>query len=543
MLPAFVVLGCSREPTLRPTRGYVLISIDTLRADHLGSYGYGRDTSPFLDSLAARGVLFENAYVQLPGTLPSHMSMLTGLYPEEHGVFPPDGVLPADISLLAERFQEAGYRTAGHTEGGYMHGGYGFSRGFDEWSHESKLIKSDAERTFGRATEFLRRLQKDKPFLLFVHTYSVHDPYFPIDHLSEYPREKYNNLYWDGPAPDVFSPTGPNLGAYNRGELDLDSEGLEYFKVRYDAAINYVDDVVRDFFGVLDELHLGDDVTIIVTSDHGEEFLEHGMLAHNQAYPETLHVPLIVYRPGIEPRRVSQVVESIDIAPTLLELAGLPSPPVSGESLVPLLTGSAGAEASQAYSVNSSGTVRSLVRVESGLRHNLRLSSRVSAPDGVWVQGSLAFEALPGTIQLQTQPLHGQQTVKVEIHRHGNQENFEAKTYQIEEGQITPIKIELDVASRVVLSSEVCDRPVDLGINEDTRCLSFRLWGEQLFHFELFDLDHDPLAQENLALSRSEQVADLLRKLRTFKLVPVSESTAKDLDPELEERLRALGYL
>ena len=543
LLPVLLVLGCSRETTLRPTRGYVLISIDTLRADHLGSYGYGRDTSPFLDSLAARGVLFENAYVQLPGTLPSHMSMFTGLYPEEHGVFPPDGVLPADIPLLSERFQQAGYRTAGHVEGGYMHGGYGFSRGFDEWSHEALLIESDAERTFERGADFLRSLEPGEDFFLLLHTYGVHDPYFPLDRHSKYDREKYNSLYWDGPVPESFEPTGPNLGAYNRGELDLSPEAVEYFKARYDAAINYVDDVIRDFHGVIEELGLADDVTVIITSDHGEEFLEHGKFTHVQTYPETLHVPLIFYMPGIEARRVTQVVESIDIAPTVLELANLPSPPVSGESLVPLLTGSAEAETSQAYSVNSGRTVQSLVRAEDGSRNQLILSSRVPSPGGVWVEGSLTFEALRGTLRLHAQPFHRERTLRVEIHKHGGPDHAEVEEHQLEPDQSTAFEIELDSPSRVVLSSQTCDRPVDVGMNQDGRCLSFRLWGDQLFHYELFDLDQDALAQENLAMSRSETVEDLLRKLRTFKLVPVSESTAKELDPELEERLRALGYL
>ena len=95
----------------RATRGYVLISIDTLRADHLGLYGYPRPTSPFLDSLARRATVFEEAYAQFPSTLVSHMSMLTGLYPREHGVFPPNAVLSPKVEMLAEVFQRAGFRT------------------------------------------------------------------------------------------------------------------------------------------------------------------------------------------------------------------------------------------------------------------------------------------------------------------------------------------------------------------------------------------------------------------------------------------------
>ncbi|MGB5400530.1 MAG: sulfatase-like hydrolase/transferase, partial [Thermoanaerobaculia bacterium] len=150
-----LTLGCEAEPTktLAPTRGFILISIDTLRADHLSCYGYTRVTSPFIDTLAARGVLFENAFVQLPGTLPSHMSIFTGLYPAEHGVYPPDGVLSPEIPTLPEIFQANGFRTGGFTEGGYVDGDYGFARGFEVFSDRAGQVESDVEETFGRGLE------------------------------------------------------------------------------------------------------------------------------------------------------------------------------------------------------------------------------------------------------------------------------------------------------------------------------------------------------------------------------------------------------
>src|ERR1700760_1606082 len=135
-----LALGCEEElrqpegearPAPRATRGYILISIDTLRADHLGLYGYPRPTSPFLDSLARRATVFEEAYSQFPSTLVSHMSMLTGLYPREHGVLQPDAVLSPKVETLPEVFQRNGFHTAGFTEGGYVSGRYGFRRGFD----------------------------------------------------------------------------------------------------------------------------------------------------------------------------------------------------------------------------------------------------------------------------------------------------------------------------------------------------------------------------------------------------------------------------
>src|SRR4029077_17254045 len=121
-LLAAALVGCGRGagPAPRATRGYVVVSIDTLRADHLGCYGYRQPPSPFLDSLARRATLFEQAYAQYPSTLVSHMSMFTGLQPREHGVFPPNSVLPAEVETFPEVFQRHGFRTAGFTEGGFV---------------------------------------------------------------------------------------------------------------------------------------------------------------------------------------------------------------------------------------------------------------------------------------------------------------------------------------------------------------------------------------------------------------------------------------
>jgi len=143
---------------LQPTRGLILISIDTLRADALGAYGYDLPTSPFFDQLAGRGTLFERAVIQYPSTLTSHMSIFTGLYPQEHQVLPPSTVLSAAIPTIPELLQTHGFRTAGHTEGGFVAGGYGFSRGFDEFTDTAYRQDTDIERTFDRGLSFLRSL-------------------------------------------------------------------------------------------------------------------------------------------------------------------------------------------------------------------------------------------------------------------------------------------------------------------------------------------------------------------------------------------------
>ena len=148
-----------------PTRGIILISIDSLRADHLSVYGYPKATTPIPRGTRPTGDVFEHAFAQMPSTLPSHMSMFTGLYPAEHGVFPPSSVLAAEIPTLPEILLQAGFRTAGHTEGGYVQGGYGFARGFGEWTDLQYTADTDVERTFARGVAVPRELGAGRALL------------------------------------------------------------------------------------------------------------------------------------------------------------------------------------------------------------------------------------------------------------------------------------------------------------------------------------------------------------------------------------------
>ncbi len=531
------LLGCGPgdQEVIRSTRGYVVISIDTLRADHLTCYGYERPTSPFIDSLADRGALFENAFVQLPGTLPSHMSIFTGLFPSQHGVYPPDGVLPLDIPTIPEIFRAAGFRTAGFTEGGYVDGDYGFSRGFDDFSDEAERSESDIETTFRRGLRFSESLRPEDRFFLFLHTYSVHDPYFP--------DERYSHRYWDQPIPDTFEPTGPNLTAANRGELELTETGAAYFAALYDASINYADDVLRDFFQKLDDIGLRDDVTFVVTSDHGEEFLEHGGLVHEQTYPETLRVPLIFLHPDLEQsRRIQSLVQSIDIAPTLLDLARIDRPTMSGRSLVPLLEGAPEPLQSEAFSEAFVRPIRTMLKKSEEGFHQI-LMSTPSSTEGAktWVSRSIAFDVAPGQAEAQVRSYHVPRDLKVMIDGQLRQ------TLEIMPTEWTTVTLPIPADStlaRVVLETDTCDSPLAVGESEDSRCLSFLIQGALLVSFELYDLARDPQAQ--LDLSRGSPL--LLREMtdRLLQEAQTLETRAgerRDLDPELEEQLRALGYL
>jgi arylsulfatase A-like enzyme len=298
-----------------------LISIDTLRADHLGCYGYERDTSPFLDELAAGGARFANATINTHGTTPSHATILSSLYQEAHGVqagSDPPRAIPPEVALLPEILRSHGYATLGITGGGNVGREFGFARGFDEFDDRAHSVKVGVRRALRRIAHHLEA-PEPRPLFVFLHTYEVHSPYAP--------PQAYHSLF--GPTSSDFEPTSRNLLAIvNDARTALSSADLSHVVAMYDAGIRHTDDVLRSFFEELAELGFLEDAVVAVTSDHGEEFAEHGGLLHRALlYQEILTVPLIFSGRGVAPGLVDRSpVSSVDIAPTLLALANLPVP-------------------------------------------------------------------------------------------------------------------------------------------------------------------------------------------------------------------------
>ena len=326
----------------------ILISIDTLRADHLGSYGYHRPTSPAIDALAKDGVLFQQAINTGGGTLPVHMSMMTSLPPVVHDVWPANGRrLDERRTTLAEQLRERGYITAGFVDAGYMRGKFGFDDGFDRYDDRGGHMAEIMPKVYN----WLRKHRTER-FFLFLHTYDVHSSW---DRLPYDSPEPYNRLF----DPDYSGTFTGCIGGvcasrlfqslatrFHIGELkpkEVFAEGdLEYVVALYDGGVRYVDDQLALFFQNLRELGLYDRSLIILTSDHGEEFLEHGQLLHRQNYEEVAHVPLIMKLPGSAAagRRVPALVSSLEIMPTILAVAGIEAnPEIQGFSLLPLVDG------------------------------------------------------------------------------------------------------------------------------------------------------------------------------------------------------------
>lgn len=542
---ALLISGCSvgekESPKprglteLEPSRGVILISVDTLRADHLGAYGYDQPTSPTFDRLAERGILFERSVVQYPSTLTSHMSIFTGLYPQEHSVMPPSTVLSPTIPTLPEHFQAHGFRTAGHTEGGFVAGGYGFSRGFDEFTDTAYQADTDIERTYERGLDFLRSIEDGQRFFLFLHTYSVHDPYEP-------PME-YRQRFWSGPPPSTFGSSGENLRQVNSGDLEISPETVEYFRAMYDASIRYTDDVLEGFLAEVKALGLMDEITLVVTSDHGEEFWEHSRMAHTQVYPESLLVPLLILHPGLqEGRRVPEVVESVDLAPTLLELAGVDPPDgFSGRSLVPFVEDRAEVgRGSQGYAeVFDVEFVRTVVAQDRSRRYQLVMVEPEWDPVGPWVRGTVTFDVEEGPVRFEGQSFHEPRQIQVEV------DGEPHSVLELRPGW-QPVEIDLPAGSRtfrLTLTADGCVSPTEVGDGEDDRCLAFQVRQFMPRRFELYDLVADPLAEHDLFRQESEIRQRLAERLLALDWEPRGEGEERVLSAEDEATLRALGYL
>lgn len=320
-------------PEGHPTKpDVILLSIDTLRADHLGAWGYERDTSPFLDELAREGTLFRNAWSVSPWTLPSHTTMLSGQFPNRHGAVEDHIRIRPDLPLLQERFQAADYATAGVVATMFVSSKYGFDRGFDYFQDfgvkdkkTNNLSTVDAEHVFAHALNWAQGQDDGTPLFAFVHVYDAHYGY-------------------NAPPPfDERFDRAPRIGdAVYRSYFDykkqmISDEQLTHQVAQYDEEIAYIDHMFRDL--VTRWRRSGRELIVMVTADHGEEFGERGSWGHaHTLFREQLHVPWIVHGPGIRAQDLDQRVGLEDLAPTLASLTGLAPLDVDGVDRAPTLT-------------------------------------------------------------------------------------------------------------------------------------------------------------------------------------------------------------
>ncbi len=325
---SFGVLACGQAsaPGAGASTPVLLITVDTLRADRLGCYGARRVKTPAMDALAAQGIRFDHALVQVPITLPSHVVILSGTYPMYNGVrdFTSPG-LHSNVGLIAEAFKRQGYSTAAFVSAFVLDRTWGLGRGFDTYDdqfdpHQFETrnpgnIQRRADETIDRLLGWLKSHSSGRPFFVWLHLYDPHSPYDP--------PEPFHSRY--------------------AGRL-------------YDGEVAYVDSQLARLFGYLRQAGLYDRMIVALLSDHGESLGEHGEDEHGFfIYNSTLHVPLILKLPQGEaaPRVVERPVGTIDLAPTLLELLRIRDPisrQFQGRSLASLILGKTPASEQPVYS-------------------------------------------------------------------------------------------------------------------------------------------------------------------------------------------------
>lgn len=317
--------GCSRQAP----PNIVLIVIDTLRADRFGSYGNTRGLTPFMDSLAARGYVFRNAYSQCTWTNPSVASLMTSRYQSQHGIITFESVLADSEVTLAEQLKQRGYTTGFFSANGLISKRMKFDQGYDGF--KSLLVKGPGAAPEERIPERAARINQEAmswldtlakptgPIFLHLHYMEPHHPYAPR-------QEALAHIANGAEPPSVER---ANATAFFGHLLPLEPDVVANLKDVYDAEVMSIDLGIRALFDDLEKRHILDNAVVVITADHGEEFKEHGLIGHEKTlFEEVARVPLIVLLPKhAEHTDITQVVGLIDVAPTLVDLAGGKVPP------------------------------------------------------------------------------------------------------------------------------------------------------------------------------------------------------------------------
>jgi len=302
-------------------RGVILISVDTLRRDHVGAYGYSRPTTPTLDSLAHSGIVAEDAVSVSSWTLPAHLSMFTSVLPGTHGGVDSKQGFNRSVPTLAGVLKRLGYATHAVTSHLYVSKTYGVDEGFDSMNFRQDRL---AENVANHAMDLVDRFG-DRPFFIFLHFYDPHWHYAPPPEVLKLFETSYSGKL-----------TGNLKDFQNLRPDQVSKADLDHLLALYDGEIRYTDNEIGRLITHLKEREVWRNTMMVVTSDHGEEFLEHGSWEHQKTlYEEVVRIPLVVAGPGVAPRREPKPAGLLDIAPTILDFLKASAPPtMQGVSLL-----------------------------------------------------------------------------------------------------------------------------------------------------------------------------------------------------------------
>ena len=325
--------------------------VDTFRADKMHAYNpKTRVQTPNYDAFAADATRYAWATVQGTWSLPSHASLLTGVYPTVHRATAHESKLAPEVPFVAEELKRDGYKTAMFSSNGYISSKWGFDRGWDvDRNFIRESLPNSADYLWKTAKAWIAPLLPKREFV-YLATIEPHVAYTP--------KKEFLVKYWDKPYTGPIKPvqSGVQLGAIKGGKLKVNDTDKAYLEALHDAEITGSDALFAKFIADLKQLGLYDTSVVVVVSDHGDQFYEHGSVGHGDTvYQELTHVPLIVRAPGLLPQGhvVNADVEMMDMAPTLLDLAGAkPDPKMQGASLVPLALDEIGASPRAAMTVD-----------------------------------------------------------------------------------------------------------------------------------------------------------------------------------------------
>jgi len=510
----------------------LVVSIDTLRADHLGCYGYPRPTSPNIDRFRKESVLFRTAIAHAPSTEPSHASIFTSMIPAHHGALRAKRVpISKNVVTMAEILRSAGYRTVSFNGGGQVGAPYGFDRGFEVYESSPGKFSEKV----GAAIDWLDE-NADGKFFLFLHTYEVHAPYQSTgDYLKLFEKN------YSGTLPETIAPG--LLIKINSGAVGIDGADVQHIVNAYDAQIRSMDDAFGRLITHLRSTRRQDRTLIVFTSDHGEEFGEHGQIGrHSHAlYDELLRVPLIVRMPGA--RFASTVVErqvrGIDILPTVLDVLGLQSlAQFEGSTLTGLLLQRQEDERVAVSQLDTTDRLPpSSIRTES---RKLILGPRSFVPQQPgyqWYKDRVEIVTDAQHLRLPMESFQVPRTVKITV---GGE--LVRRVIIPPRKQVVSIPFRTPGTRTVTIESmTACTRTEEVGADLDLPCASFRIFNP----FEYFRLDDDPGEQHNLFTDSAhrEEIAQLQQQLEAaLSNAPATGEEPVELDERTRERLKALGY-
>ena len=355
----------------------ILISTTNIGAAHLGVYGYKRDTSPNIDAFAKDSIVFDNFFTHTSWTLPASISLFTSLYPYQHGVMnrifddqgKPIETLKPNITTLIDLLKDDGYLTGAFTGGFDYSPPFGLTNRFDYYTESPKdsMVNNLINKTFLERRRFgsivdamvdaLKWIEnkKRKKFFLFLQGYDTHCPFLPkqpydklfvnfsAENLMVDPEHCYRGFNNDGTYVELAKIPLNKTTRRALRKVKLTKKDLEFLEAQYDAEIKYVDDNLGHFIDELKKKGVIDGTIIILLSEHGEMFSKHGRFGRAGAirgtlYDDVVHTPLIIRHPELQPKRIRELAQLIDVMPTILEFANIPLPAnIQGKSLAPLI--------------------------------------------------------------------------------------------------------------------------------------------------------------------------------------------------------------